>query len=326
MKIDRLLSIVVLLLGREKVRAGDLARRFEVTVRTIYRDLDTINASGIPIVAYPGPGGGFAVDPSYTIDRRLLGFDDIKAIVSALKGVNTALGDKAIGAALEKIESLGPRSRAPEFLEDRVVIDLFPWGRREEERRLVRALEPAIAERRLVSFTYSSYGAKAERRVVEPMTLVFKAYAWYLWGYCRLRGDYRLFKLSRIRELSTSLERFKRRPASYSREAEPPKPPDVGIIIRVDRARASEAWEWFGASEAEPEEDGALRIAVRVPEGGWFINTLLGFGPGIEVIEPESVRRAYSEAAAGIAAANAGAPLPPTPPPPTKIFRSGDNS
>jgi len=303
-KIDRLLSIVVLLLGREKVRAEDLARRFEVTVRTIYRDLDAINASGIPVVAYPGPGGGFAIDPSYTIDRRLLGFDDLRAIVSALKGVNTALGDKAIGAALEKIESLGPRDRASEFLEDRIVVDLFPWGRREEERRLVKALEPAIAERRLVSFTYSSYGSKDERRAVEPMTLVFKAYAWYLWGFCRLRGDYRLFKLSRMRDLSTSLERFKRRPAAYSPGMEPPAPPEVDIMLRIDRSRAHDAWEWFGDSELEPEESGALRVRFRVPQGDWVVRTLLGFGPGVEVLEPEPVRRAYREAAAGIVAGN----------------------
>jgi predicted DNA-binding transcriptional regulator YafY len=304
-KIDRLLSIVVLLLGRDKVRAEDLARRFEVTVRTIYRDLEAINASGIPVVAYPGPGGGYAIDPGYTIDRRLLGFEDLRAIVASLKGVNDALGDRAIGSALEKIESLGPRDRAAEFLEDRVVLDLFPWGRREEERRLVRMLEPAIAERRVVAFSYSSYGSAPEKRAVEPMTLVFKAYAWYLWGWCRLRGGYRLFKISRMRSLSVGLERFKRRPESYSRETEPPAPPEVDILLKIDAERAAEAWEWFGVASAESRADGSLRAVFRVPQGDWVIRTLLGFGPGIEVLEPASVRRAYREAAARITAANA---------------------
>lgn len=305
MKLDRLLSIVVLLLGRDRMTAADLARRFEVTVRTIYRDLDAINVSGIPVVAYPGPGGGYCIDPSYTIDRRLLGFDDLRAIVSALKGVNAALDDRAIGSALEKIESLGPRERSREFLEDRVVIDLFPWGRREEERRLVKLFEPAIAERRLVAFSYSSYGREAERRVVEPMTLVFKAYAWYLWAFCRLRGDYRIFKLSRIRGLETSLERFKRRPASYSPDAEPPQPSQIDLLLRVDAARADQAEEWFGGEALEREEGGGLRIRLRVPEGDWVINTVLGFGPGIEILEPEPLRRALAETAAGISAANA---------------------
>jgi predicted DNA-binding transcriptional regulator YafY len=310
MKLDRLLSIVVILLNRDRMTAADMARRFEVAERTIYRDLDAINASGIPVVAYSGPGGGFCIDPSYTIDRRLLGFDDLRAIVSALKGVNTALEDRAIGSALEKIESLGPRPRSPEFLEDRVVIDLFPWGRREEERRLVKALEPAIAERRLVGFSYSSYGRKAEKRVVEPMTLVFKAYAWYLWGFCRLRGDYRIFKLSRIRDLELTLERFKRKPRSYSPDAEPPRPAQMDLVLRVDAARSAQAEEWFGGEEAEREPGGGLRIRLRVPEGSWILATVLGFGPGIEILEPLPLRRALSEMAAGISAANAAAAAP----------------
>ncbi|MGA2547188.1 MAG: YafY family protein [Rectinemataceae bacterium] len=305
MKLDRLLSIVVLLLGRDRMTAADLARRFEVTARTIYRDLDAINASGIPVVAYSGPGGGYCIDPSYTIDRRILGFDDLRAIVFALKGVNAALEDRAIGAALEKIKSLGPRERSQEFLEDRVVIDLFPWGRREDERRLVKLLEPAIAERRLVEFSYSSFDREAERRIVEPMTLVFKAYAWYLWAFCRLRGDYRIFKLSRIRDLETKLERFKRRPGSYKPEVEPPQPPMIDVVLEVDAARADQAEEWYGGEGLERDGKGSVRIRLRVPEGDWIINTVLGFGPGIEILEPALLRQALAETAAKISAANA---------------------
>jgi predicted DNA-binding transcriptional regulator YafY len=306
MKLDRLLSIVVLLLGRDRMTAEAMAKRFEVTVRTIYRDLDAINAAGIPVVAYPGPGGGFCIDPSYTIDRALLGFDDLRAIVSALKGVNSALEDRSIGSALAKMESLAPRGRGRELLEDRIAIDLFPWGRREEERQLVRKLEPAIAERRVVRFSYSSYGGPSERRSVEPMTLVFKAYAWYLWGYCRLREDYRIFKLSRIRELEASLERFKRRSASYSPEAEMPTPPMVEVVLGIDGSRAAEAIEWYGAEATEALADGSLLVRLRVPEGDWLLKTLLGFGPGVELLSPPSLRRALSEAAAAIAAANEG--------------------
>ena len=118
----------VLLLSRERVPAADLARRYEVSARTIYRDLEAINEAGIPVVSFPGPGGGFGIDPSYTIDRRLLSFDDLRSMIAALKGVNSAIEDRALGSALEKIASLAPRSRAPELLEDRIVIDLFPWG------------------------------------------------------------------------------------------------------------------------------------------------------------------------------------------------------
>jgi predicted DNA-binding transcriptional regulator YafY len=304
MKLDRLLSIVVLLLNRERITAADLAKRFEVALRTIYRDLDAINEAGIPIVAYPGPGGGYGIDPAYTIDRRLLGLEDLRAMIAALKGVNAALEDRAIGSALEKIESMAPRGRSQEFLEDRVVIDLFPWGRRDEERRLVKVLEPAIAERRIVKFEYSSYGRKAESRVVEPMTLVFKAYAWYLWGFCRLRGGYRIFKLSRMRCLELSLERFKRRPESYERDIEIAPPPMTSIVIRVEAARAAEAEEWFGGEELESGEGDGLLFRLSLPEGDWILKTLLGFGPGIEILEPADLREKFVAMALSVAVAN----------------------
>lgn len=304
MKLDRLLSIVVLLLGRERMTAADLADRFEVTSRTIYRDLDAINASGIPIVAYPGPGGGYCIDPGYTIDRRLFGFDDLRAIVAALKGVNAALDDKAMGSALEKIESLGPRGRAGEFLEDRIVVDLFPWSRRGEERSLVKLIEPAIAERRLVEFSYSSYGREAERRTVEPMTLVFKSYAWYLWAYCRLRSGYRLFKLTRMREVELKLERFKRRPGKYSSEYEPPQPPLIEVSLAFDPRRAAEAEDWFGGEGFEGEAGGGAKVRLRVPEGDWLVGMILGFGPGVSVLGPDSLRSALAAAASRIASEN----------------------
>jgi predicted DNA-binding transcriptional regulator YafY len=303
MKLDRLLSIVVLLLHRERMTAADLSRRYDVTERTIYRDLDAINLAGVPVIAYPGPGGGFCLDPAYTIDRRLLGLEELGALVSALRGVNAALEDRTIGAALEKIESLGPREGSRDLIEDRVVIDLFPWGGREEERRHVKLIEPAIAERRLISFSYSSYGKKTERRLVEPMTLVFKAYAWYLWAFCRLRGDYRVFKLSRLRDLAIGQERFKRRAASYAPPPEPSSLAYVDLLVRVGPEKAAKAVEWFGA-ERELEAEGASRFRIRVPEGDWVLDFILGFGPGIEILEPEALRRALSDAAAGLAAAN----------------------
>jgi predicted DNA-binding transcriptional regulator YafY len=307
MKLDRLLSIVVLLLGRERMTAADLAGRFEVTVRTIYRDLDAINAAGIPIVAYPGPGGGYCIDPSYTIDRRVLGFDDLKAVVAALKGVNAALEDRSIGAALEKIESLGPRGGREEFLEDRIAIDLFPWGRRDEERELVKLLEPAIAERRVVEFSYSSYGSASERRAVEPMTLVFKSYAWYLWAFCRLRGGFRLFKLLRMRDAQLLLERFKRRPGKYEPEIEMPQPPMVDLAIVVDPSRVDEFADRYGGEALGRDEEGRPLLRLRVPDGEWLVGLILGFGPGVELLEPPRLRRALAEAAAAIAAANAPA-------------------
>jgi predicted DNA-binding transcriptional regulator YafY len=299
MKLDRLLGIVILLLNRERVSAKELAGRFGVTLRTIYRDLEAIDAAGIPIIARGGPGGGYGIDPDYCIDRSLVGSEEISAMLGALKGVNAAIGDTSLEKAMEKLGGLLRRGNAAP--EEHVVVDLFPWGKRREERALARQVEAAISERRVLRFVYASYGREPEERTVEPMTLVFKSYAWYLWGWCRLRGDFRLFKLSRMRSLRTSLEHFKRRPGSYS----PTLPAATGrpltIKLRFDAGRAAEVEEWFPSDDMRLLEDGRLEVLMRVPEGDWIINTLLGFGPGMEVLEPTGLRDRLAAAAEKIA-------------------------
>ena len=180
------------------------------------------------------------------------------------------------------------------------MIDLLPWGRREEERRLVKQLEPAIAERRGARFSYASYGSPREEREVEPMTLVFKSYAWYLWGFCRLREECRLFKLSRIGDLRILLERFTRKPHAYRRDERLEPPAWTKVRLLVAPALAERAWEWFGDSGTERDPQGRLRISFSLPAGDWIVGALLGFGPGIEVLEPTSLRRELSDAAAAI--------------------------
>jgi len=303
-KLDRVLGIIVLLLNREKASAKELAERFGVTIRTIYRDLETIDAAGIPVIARGGPGGGYGIDPDYSVDRSIMGAEDLSAAVGALKGVHEAIGDPSIGSALDKLGGLmrrGGKARTPE---ERVVVDLFPWGKREDERELARTVERAIAEKRVLRFAYASYGRPAEERAVEPMTLVFKSYAWYLWGYCRLRGGYRLFKLARMRNTRTALERFKRRADAY-------RPAELGagvelmeVLLRFDPERSADAEEWFAQDDVRAADDGRLEVTLRVPRGAWMVNTLLGFGPGVEVVEPASLRAAMAEAAGKIVKSN----------------------
>jgi predicted DNA-binding transcriptional regulator YafY len=310
MKLDRLLSIVILLLGRERVGAAELAGRFEVTVRTIYRDIEAINLAGVPIVSLPGPGGGFGIERGYTIDRRLLGGDEFTTIISALKGLSSAFGDASAESALDKVRSMVPREGGVRYFEDRLVLDLIPWGYREEERRLLKTIQRAVAEERVLRFSYASYGKAGEERVVEPMTLVFKAYAWYLWGYCRLRGDFRLFKLSRIRGLASRPERFPRRAGSYRDETEPVPSAFVELSLRFDPSAAAKVEEWFGQESIERDDAGRLCLRTRLPEGGWIGAFLLGFGPGLEVLSPEAVRCGLRAAAERLVRDNGPSPSP----------------
>jgi predicted DNA-binding transcriptional regulator YafY len=302
MKLDRLLSIVILLLNKERASAPDMAERFGVTARTIYRDLEAIDRAGIPVVSQAGPGGGYGIDPGFSIERRALGPADLAAILSALKGVNAALGDRLLGSAMDKLKGMAPRGEAG--FEERLVVDLYPWGKRDEERALAARAERAIAEGRVLRFSYASVGKEREERSVEPMTLVFKSYAWYLWGYCRQRKEFRLFKLSRMKDLRMSMERFTRRPGSYDGGIVAPPPETETIVLRFDPDRLERVQEWFPSEDIAREGDGSVLATMRVPPGDWIVDTLLGMGPSMEVVEPASLRAKLVLAAEKIAKRN----------------------
>jgi predicted DNA-binding transcriptional regulator YafY len=217
MRIDRMLSITVMLLNRERIPAKELADKFEVSVRTIYRDIDAINMAGIPIVSYQGNSGGFGIMPNYKLERQLLTFDSMVSILSALKGVNQTLGDESIDGAIEKITSLVPKEKADDLhsMTERIVMDILPWGSSRRQRENLQLVHAAIAANKLVEFDYLSDNGSIVNRSVEPMTLVFKGYAWYLFGYCLVRKDFRLFRLTRMRELAILDDSFNRKNVSY---------------------------------------------------------------------------------------------------------------
>ena len=142
MRIDRLLSIIILLLNRDRMSARELADRFEVSIRTIYRDIDAINLSGIPIISFPGTGGGFGIMENYTIDRQVLTLNDIMTILSALKGIHTTFDDRTMENAIEKITSLLPQetSKQLEKEQEQVIFDIMPYGYTAERRHLLKKL------------------------------------------------------------------------------------------------------------------------------------------------------------------------------------------
>ena len=214
MKIDRLLAIVLILLNRRKATAPELAERFGVSVRTIYRDIDTIDRAGVPIVSFQGQGGGFGIVESYRLERQLLTPDDMLAMLGVLRGVGLALKDDQLNRSSQKIESLIP-DHERRRLSDEIKIELSPWGYRGREDALLEALRLATHERQLVRFTYLNAAGDRSDRTVEPMTLVFKGSAWYLFAYCRLKADYRLFRVSRIRDLARLRDAFDRRSHGY---------------------------------------------------------------------------------------------------------------
>ena len=193
MKIDRLLGIITILLQRDKVTAPELAKRFEVSRRTIHRDIDDICKAGIPIITYQGGAGGISIAEGYKLDKSVLSIDELQNIITGLKSLSSVSDTAKIERLISK---LTPKSEAVISIKDSILIDLSSHYKSSLSEK-ISLFKSAITQNKLISFDY--YSEKGlSNRVIEPYLIVFQWASWYLFGYCRSRNGFRLFKLNRV--------------------------------------------------------------------------------------------------------------------------------
>lgn len=202
MKIDRLIGIITILLQKDKVTAPELAERFEVSRRTINRDIEDISKAGIPIVTTQGSGGGISILDSYKMDKTLLNDDELQAIFSGLKGIDSISKTSYFTKMIEKLSGKNNRIQ----VDDSVIIDLSSHYQKPLTQK-IDVIKNAIHIRKCLSFRY--YYEKGEsERCIEPYRLIFKWSSWYVFGYCLDRQAYRLFKLNRLWNISVLDKEF----------------------------------------------------------------------------------------------------------------------
>ncbi|GAA3412552.1 YafY family protein [Paenibacillus hodogayensis] len=306
MKIDRLLSIVILLINRNRIQAKELADLFEVSVRTIYRDIEAIDQAGIPVITYPGANGGIGLVQGYRLDRNLLTNNDLAAIVTALQSVSTSYGGQDNRMLLEKINSVIPASESDEFdfKTKQFIVDFSPWGDIGQMEEKLACLKQAIERLQIVSFTYCSANGDYTERSVEPYTLVLKKQRWYLYAFCRHRQQFRLFKLFRMKNLVLGEAHFVRQPISveempWKTEWKPPAN-ETPLRLRFHERVRHLAEEWFGVESLQREDGGGYVVTLAYPEDNWLYGFILSFGEDAEVLEPASIRDKIKRIAAGI--------------------------
>lgn len=293
MQSNRLFEIIYLLLTRSGMTAGELAEHFEVSSRTIYRDIDTLSAAGIPVYASQGKGGGIHLLPDFVLDKSLLSEQEQNEILFALqslKATNTGEGD----AVLSHLSALFQRQSG-----DWIDVDFSPWGCGDSERRKFSALKAGILERRVVTFNYyASNGGKSSRKV-EPVKLKFKGAGWYLQGFCLDRQAFRTFKIMRMQDVCLTEEHFTHRnrllpelePQSYGVGTE------VTLTLWFSPRMAYRIYDDFDHSLVQKNEDGSFLVTVKYIEDGWVYSYLLSFGEDVRVLSPQHIRDILKEKA-----------------------------
>lgn len=291
MQISRLFEIVYLLLDKKSMTANELARRFEVSTRTIYRDIDTLSQAGIPIYGSKGCGGGIRLTDNFVLNKSVLSKQEQRDIIDSLHGMN-AMQAGQIRPVLEKLSALFGAEQV-----DWIGIDFSSWNPNSRVSTLFDQIKDAILSHRVIAFEYSATNKKPMKRLVEPLKLIFRGYDWYLLAWCRTREDYRYFKLTRMENLMVSEEKTQRRVLpewSESRETEPYLNRGyVTVTAQLTPGMAFRVYDEFPPERRRQEKDGSFTVQIEMPDDEWLYHYLLTFGPGLKVTGPENIKEKF---------------------------------
>ena len=294
MKVERLISIIMVLLDKERISAQTLANRFEVSLRTIYRDIDAINMAGIPVRSISGVGGGIEIMPNYKIDRKTFSTNDLSAILMGLSNISNMMQSKELSNALAKVKSFIPANSAKdiELKANQIYIDLSPWMGGRDAQNYLEMIKKALHEKNNLSFDYADcYGNKTTRSV-EPYQLVMKNSHWYVHGYCLKRNDFRLFRLFRMSNLQLEDTFF------TPRDFEKPQldfTDEVAtmvetIQIRIHQSVMDRVLDFCAYEEFSPDGDDHYMVNFPFIENDYYYTILFSFGNKCECLEPQHIR------------------------------------
>lgn len=285
MKIDRLIGILSLLLQKDTVTAPDLAAQFEVSRRTINRDIEDLCKAGIPVVTRQGAGGGISIMENYKIEKTLLTNVEMQDILAGLRGLDSVNGTNRYGQLMEKLSA-----GSSDFMvgNQSVLIDLSSWYG-DSLAPKIEVIRSAIESCRELRFLYFSPKGENER-CVEPHYLIFRWSSWYLWGWCKSREDFRLFKLNRMEELRLS-EKFTKRPVPLpDLSNERIFPGGIRVKALIDGDCKWRLVEEFGMSCFTEQADGRLLFEADYTDQENLLTWLLSFREKAEILEPEDLR------------------------------------
>lgn len=280
---NRLFEIVYILMQKKKVTAVELANKFEVSTRTIYRDIEILSAANIPIYVTRGRDGGIGILEDYVFDKAILSEEEQKQILFALQGM-TNISSQEEKDVLERLSRLFNKK-----VDDWIKVDFSNWGKDNTQEKIFDMIKSAILNKNQIEFTYYNSNGEKSRRVIEPLQIWFKDKAWYLISYCKLKEDYRIFKIARIKEINILQEHFERElPKLENNEKHNFK--IIKLELEINKKMAYRVYDEFEDSEITKKEDGNFIVKVEYPENDWVYGYILSFGENIKVLSPNSAK------------------------------------
>ena len=289
MQESRLFKILYHLLDKGQATAPELAEKFEVSVRTIYRDIDALSGAGIPVYTETGRNGGIHLLNDFVLDKTILSETEKQEILAALQSIHITRNMDG-SRTLQKLSALF-QLHSENWLE----VDFSRWGNPGYDNETFELLRSAVIRRRNVKLRYAGSYEEIRERTVQPYKLVYKAKAWYLQAFCTEKQDWRVFKLNRILELEVLEEGFS--------QLNPPGPIETfegeypKVTLRFPKEMSYRVYDEFNKAQIQRQENGDLIVSANMPEDPWLIGFLLSFGTRVDILSPAHLKEAVAEQA-----------------------------
>jgi len=292
MKNERLLKIIYILIEKEFVTAKELAETLEVSIRTIYRDIDSLTAAKIPVYTTSGKGGGVGLLEDFVIDKSHVTSDEQQKIIKALESTKKA-PTLDVDDTINKLQSLFEQER-PSVTSDWLEVDLSRWGSSKDNEKF-EELKQAIENHLVCQFVYFTPTAK-QLKEVEPVRLIFKSNTWYLQAFTKESRDYRIYKLSQILNLRVQNNTFNNHqdvPSIMLSDSFPNLYEEV--VIKFPETSGYKLLEDFEQDQVIELENGDYQVVARIPIDRWLVSYILSFGQEVEIYKPENLKRKVKE-------------------------------
>lgn len=288
MKIDRLMAITNILINKKKVTAKYLAEHFEVSIRTIYRDIETLEMSGIPIITYQGSDGGIGILDNFKLSKDFFKPDELWSILKALDSIS--FSDKKINLILEKLKDKIPVEQLKDLKQNNIIkVNYKNMYQSKSQIDKFEQIKQAILDENIIQFRYRNNNNEMSFREVNPLELTYQGYSWYLSGYCKLKSDYRIFKLNKIRDLNILKEKFIRKNLKlpdFMTDFKDSKVKKIDLKLKFDKSILNKLEEYFEEDSIDFINNENILVNVSFPMNDWVYEFILGFGDKVEVLEP----------------------------------------
>ena len=285
---NRLFEIVYILLQKKKIKARELAEKFEVSTRTIYRDVETLSRANVPIYATQGKDGGIALLDRFVLNKTILSEEEQNQILFALHSMKNVSGQDEKGV-LEKLSTLFNKAAS-----DWIKIDFSGWKKDSAQKVRFDMIKKAILNKSRIEFVYYNSNGEKSKRIAEPLQIWFKDKSWYLMSYCKLKEDYRIFKISRMKEIKMLREHFERNLPKVQKD----KTRDFKIIslkLEISKDMAYRVYDEFENEEIIKNKNGDFVVKVEYPENEWVWSYVLSFGEYAKVLSPKKAKEIIKE-------------------------------